>query len=101
MASKTSCKICYKRISDNPKTGVKHYQDKHPLTPEACYEHFERTWDPVYDRLIREHKSTGEALRLTVEKSKKFEQAYQQEAATRNTLATKLNGIIMILEHKA
>lgn len=105
---KANCNICYKEIKAIGKSGelliengVAHHKAEHPKTPEACYKQFERTWNPIYDRLIREGQTAGDALELAVKKSRDFEKLYKEEAAIRNTLATKLNAIIMVLEHKS
>lgn len=106
--STTLCNVCGEKISVKKKNGdalisagVHHHASEHSKTPEACYGQFERTWNPVYDRLIRTGKEMEKQAEVSYTNMKKMEEAYKQEAALRNTLATKLNGIIMILEHKS
>jgi len=72
---------------------VKHFQDEHPLKPERCYDLIGKSWLLGYDSAVVAFLNTKAKLEET-------ERLYQKEAAIRNTLATKLNGIIMILENK-
>src|SRR5258708_2594501 len=84
-----------------PVTGILHYKKSHPTHPEYCYRQFGKTWDSVLDQLLLAQATTNDALRLAIQKRQELEAAYKQEVAIRATLATKLNGIIMILEHKS
>jgi len=72
---------------------VKHFQEEHPLKPERCYDLVGKSWLLGYDSAVVAFLNTKAKLEET-------ERLYQKEAAIRNTLATKLNGIIMILENK-
>lgn len=107
MSYKIACQVCYKHIgSKNSKSGkaeaalIKHYQEKHPDDPQYCYSQVQKTWNPVYDVILKTMKEYADKLTIATRKNEEWEKLYRQEAAIRNTLATKLNGIIMILESK-
>lgn len=102
MATTIKCDHCGKSSGGSKVTsGILHYKKFHPTHPEYCYRQFGKTWDSVLDQLLSAQATTNDALRLSVQKSQEWERAFKQVNAIRNTLATKLNGIIMILEHKS
>lgn len=100
--STIKCNFCAKSVGGSKvATGVLHYKKEHPKHPEYCYKQFGTTWDSTFDQLLLAQSLTNDRLNVAITQLEKVTEAYKQEAAIRNTLATKLNGIIMILEHKS
>lgn len=96
------CNYCGKSAGGSkPVTGILHYKKNHPTHPEYCYKQFGKTWDSVLDQLPLAQSVSNDNLRAQIEKYNELAAAFKQEVAIRTTLATKLNGIIMILEHKS
>ena len=69
---------------------VKHFQNEHPLKPERCHDLVEKSWLPGYDDVRK-------AFMVKCNEYDALLVKFKDEVAMRNTLATKLNGIIMIL----
>lgn len=101
MSSKIRCTVCGKSISPTATIGIRHYKNLHSQYPEHCYKQFGKTWDAVTDRILLILSQQNDAVRDATNRALKAEMAFKEENAIRNTLATKLNGIIMILEHKS
>lgn len=96
------CNFCGKSTGGRTvEAAIKHFEKKHPKFPEHCYRDYGKTWDDTLNRILftlaQQNDKLGEANTKVIQ----LEAAYKQEAAIRTTLATKLNGIIMILEHKS
>lgn len=92
------CNECSKKFSGTSNDAVdnkvvKHFQEEHPLKPERCYDLIGKSWLLGYDSAVV-------AFLNTKTKLEEMEGLYKKEAAIRNTLATKLNAIIMVLENK-
>lgn len=92
------CAQCGKAIAFGAEAGIKHFQLKHPMFPEACYENYTDTWDPTLTRLVRgfiQQYAIAEENRTQVENTKK-ELAHVM--AEKNSLVTRLNMVILALE---
>lgn len=100
MTTKISCQGCYKKISSNPKMGVKHYQQFHSDQPETCYRQFNMTWDTTLTRVVKGALDIADAFKQLRVKLDDTIKQLENENKMRLNLATKLNGIIMILQHE-
>lgn len=98
---KVSCRVCIKKISSDPKLGVEHYKKFHPESPESCWHQFSATWDSTVTRLVRSSLEIRDTYERTLKKLNETIQLLENENRMRNVLATKLNGIIMILKSDA
>ncbi len=102
MATTIKCEFCGKSAGGSQvTTGILHYKKIHPTRPEYCYRQFGKTWDSVLDQLLLAQATSNDTLRGLEKKYNVLVEEYKKEVAMRTTLATKLNGIIMILEHKS
>lgn len=97
---KASCIMCGKKISSKAKEGIVHFKKEHPTYPDRCFQQFQDTWDPTLTRLVDGYVRQYQELDIAQQDLRNAKAALQRETAIRNTLATKLNGIIMILESK-
>lgn len=97
---KTVCELCRKKISSKPQEGIAHYKKEHSTYPDRCFQQFRDTWDPTLTRLVGGYVSQFQELDAVRQDLRNTKAVLQKETAIRNTLATKLNGIIMILESK-
>ena len=100
MKGKTLCNFCNKTISADTKAGIAHHQKVHPQVPEKCFQQFGDTWDETLTRLTGAYVSQYGELMEVRKQYDMTRKLLATETAIRNTLATKLNGIIMILESK-
>lgn len=98
---KPQCSCCYKRISAGLKAGIAHYKQFHPLDPEFCFRQFGQTWDETLTRIVRSALEIQTTHELTLKKLNETIKLLENENRMRNVLATKLNGIIMILKSDA
>lgn len=73
---------------------IKHYEATHPDRMSKCFDEYSQTWNAQYDAALKGlWNYKGQLDKLNSE--------FQTVTGQRNTLAAKLNAIIMILEQKA
>jgi hypothetical protein len=72
---------------------VKHYETAHSDRMSKCFDEYGRTWNEQYDAALKGlWNCKGQVDKLTAE--------LKSVTDTRNSLAARLNAIIMILERK-
>lgn len=98
---KTHCNGCLKKISADTKAGLTHFKQFHPNMPEVCFRQFGMTWDETLTRLVRTSLEIQTTNDITLKKLNETIKLLENENRMRNVLATKLNGIIMILKSDA
>lgn len=72
---------------------IKHYEATHPDRMSKCFDEYSQTWNAQYDAALKGlWNYKGQLDKLTVDLKAATDQ--------RNSLAARLNAIIMILENK-